>query len=90
MRSLLQNDTAIVTSWFRIGQAGFMTVFIFGILGYFMDFVYVFAHTNSSWYSVNVLNTIDNIYYWFGNIPIIVLLLVIVFTINYAVWSRND
>lgn len=90
MRSLLQDDTAIVTSWFRIAQAGIITVFIFGVLGYFMDFVYVFAHTNESWYSSNVLTTIDNMYYWFGHIPIIILLVVLVFTVNYAVWSRND
>lgn len=89
-KSLMQDESALVVSWYRIIKALVTTALSFAIFGKIIDFAYAFVHGNEILYDASTISTIDMIYGWFGYIPMVVLLMIVIYAINYSIWSTTD
>jgi len=90
LRNMMKDESALVFGWFEAFRVLVLTAFLYVIVGYFMDYIYEFVQNNLGLYPNDALYAIESTYGWFSYIPLIVLLLIFVFSINYALWIREN
>lgn len=87
---LFEDDSALVVSWFRAVKALVTTAFCFVVFGKMVDMAYIFVHSNEGLYLTSTISTVDSLYTWFGFTPLITLIMVMLYIINYSIWSSVD
>lgn len=90
----LEDEKALVVSWFDIIVLLCFTMFVFMILGPLMDQLWIYMHTtptnitmngtNVSFYTASDIKTSDDLYNLYAWLPYMALGVVIYYAINYS------
>lgn len=90
IKCFLDDDHGLIISWLNMFRASILTILLFVVIGKFIDAAYVFVYSNTSLYSTETIENFMFIYNSYSYIILIVLLMFIYYTINYAMWSQED
>ncbi len=88
---LREEEDALVVSWFDAAKLLAFVAMIFACMGYFMDFSYIFVHDNTGgFYAAEDITAMEKLYNLYKFLPVIAVLCVVFYLINYSNMKRGD
>jgi hypothetical protein len=90
-KRFLRDDRALVVSWFDCVKLLFFVMLLFVSIGIFMDETYEIAYNApEGLYTAEDLDTIGTLYDLYKYIPMLALVIILIYAINYANNKGSD